>query len=192
MAEFKSIDVFKGSRDASNPAARLEEVRNRSRAFRGVLEAGNKVLFYKACELVRVPYPTRYAFTNCYTQGLVLSPIIHIVNRLFVIQYDTKEGVKTLLFSPSDIMANAEKIRRAVYPVFSARVALDTDARVEGVPVLNIGNSSSLAYRRKLPTLVTRLSSFAAHIALPYTSASTTMLRNFNTENVEPPSPTRI
>ena len=108
MPEFKSIDVFKGARDAAQPAARLEEVRARSRAFRGVLEAGNKVLYYKACELVRVPYPTRYAFTNCYTQGFAVTPIIHIVNRLFVIQYDTKAGVKTLLFSPSDIMANAE------------------------------------------------------------------------------------
>ncbi len=102
------IQNFKGARDSSIPRNRLEDVRNRARKFREEMLSGGQVLFYKTCELVRVPYPVRYAFTNVYTQSMLQTPVLHIVNRLFVIQFKTGAGVKTLLFSPSDVMANAE------------------------------------------------------------------------------------
>ena len=104
----RTIDAFRGARASSVPTTRLEEVRKRSRAFREQMLSGGKVLFYKTCELVRVPYPTRYAFANVYTQRPVSSPVLHITNRLFVIQYRSPSGTKTLLFSPSDVLANAE------------------------------------------------------------------------------------
>ncbi len=102
------IQNFKGARDSSVPSTRLEEVRTRARKFREEMLSGGQVLFYKTCELVRVPYPVRYAFTNVYTQSMLQTPVIHIVNRLFVVQFKSAAGVKTLLFSPSDVMANAE------------------------------------------------------------------------------------
>jgi hypothetical protein len=34
--------------------------------------------------------------------------VIHIVNRVFVVQFRAETGIKTLLFSPSDVLANAE------------------------------------------------------------------------------------
>ncbi len=107
-ASLSAITAFDGARDSTVPAERLEEVRSRARAFRSKMLGAPKARYYKACELVRVPYPTRYAFANCFTQAFVKTPVLHIVNRLFVIQYDSPDGLKTLLFSPSDIMANAE------------------------------------------------------------------------------------
>jgi len=52
-----------------------------------------------------VPYPSKYAFLNC---KVVPTPFIHILNRVFIVQVDSEEGVKTILLSPSDAEANAE------------------------------------------------------------------------------------
>ena len=105
---FRKITVFEGARDSSVPRTRLEEVRARSRKFREETLSGGEALFYKTCELVRVPYPVRYAFFRVYTQRPIVSPVLHIINRLFVVQFKNGGSVKTLLFSPSDVLANAE------------------------------------------------------------------------------------
>jgi hypothetical protein len=105
---FPSITLFRNARASSVPATRLDEVRKRARSFREQLLAGEKAVFYKTCELVRVPYPVRYAFANVFTQRPIPTPVIHIVNRLYVVQFRTPAGLKTMLFSPSDVLANAE------------------------------------------------------------------------------------
>ncbi|MFO0695544.1 MAG: hypothetical protein U0230_18430 [Polyangiales bacterium] len=104
----RPVKAFEGARDSSVPLTRLEEVRRRARLFREEMLGESQALFYKTCELVRVPYPVRYAFANVYTQLPIASPVLHIVNRLYVVQFKSSAGVKTLLFSPSDVMANAE------------------------------------------------------------------------------------
>ena len=104
----RPVKAFEGARDSSVPLTRLEEVRRRARLFREEMLGESQALFYKTCELVRVPYPVRYAFANVYTQLPIASPVLHIVNRLYVVQFKSPAGVKTLLFSPSDVMANAE------------------------------------------------------------------------------------
>jgi hypothetical protein len=104
----RRITTFDGARASTVPTTRLEDVRRKARIFGEELRAGPKVLFMKTCELVRVPYPTRYAFTGCFVQSFATTPVIHIVNRLVVLQVKTPEGPKIVLFSPSDILANAE------------------------------------------------------------------------------------
>lgn len=104
----RPIDIFRDARASSVPRTRLEEVRKRARIFREGMLAGPRVLFYKTCELVRVPYPVRYAFANVFTQRPVPTPVIHIANRLYVVQFQTDAGPRILLFSPSDVLANAE------------------------------------------------------------------------------------
>lgn len=106
--ELERVTTFDGARASSVPTTRLEEVRRRAETFRKETLERPRVRFFKSCELVRVPYPTRYAFTACFTQNATVSPLIHIVNRLMVIQVDSPRGLKTILFSPSDILANAE------------------------------------------------------------------------------------
>lgn len=66
---------------------------------------GPEVRYYGSFSLVRVPYPTRYALLNACS---VPTPFVHILNRVFVMQVDTDQGLKTLVASPSDIHANAE------------------------------------------------------------------------------------
>lgn len=90
---------FDGTRDPLQPLARLDNIRRAARDFRRDMLAQSKVLYYRSLELVRVPYPTKYAYLNAY-KGL--SPYMHLCNRLFVIQFKTSAGTKTLLASPSD------------------------------------------------------------------------------------------
>src|SRR5690606_6590156 len=54
---------------------------------------------------VKVPYPTKYGLRDACT---VPTPYIHICNRLFVVQFSTSEGIKTLLAEPLDRLGNAE------------------------------------------------------------------------------------
>ena len=99
------VDTLEGFLEPTSPRARLEEVRKKGRAFHDQMMEYDPVPCYRSYELVRVPYPTRFAFLN--VRGL-RSPFIHIVNRLFIIQFNSDAGLKTLLVSPSDADRNRE------------------------------------------------------------------------------------
>ena len=122
------IDDFVGARDAALPTDRLKEVRHCALDLRERLLDGAKVRFFRSFKLVRVPYPTKYAFRDAFS---LPTPYLHIVNRLFVAQFDTAAGVKTLLVSPSDLDGNAET------PFFARiRDALPRPLRKAGTQVL--------------------------------------------------------
>lgn len=99
MSIFTPIRHFDGTRDAIRPLERVENVREASKDFRKTMLAKPKVRFYKTIELVRVPYPAKYAYLNAFS---LPTPLVHLCNKLFVIQFDSSEGIKTLLVSPSD------------------------------------------------------------------------------------------
>lgn len=101
MAEFQAIKHFDGSRAAKGQQARVEDTRAAAQAFRAEMLAGPKVKYFQSFDLVRVPYPSRYGFRNAFTRERFVE-YVHIQNRLFVIQFDTSDGLKTLLVSPSD------------------------------------------------------------------------------------------
>lgn len=108
-AGMKAITHFDGARDAAQPQARLAEVRKRAQAFREEFLDEPEVVFYKSMNLIRVPYPTWYAYTGVFAQSGYKFPFVHILNRLFVVQYRDLAGeLKTLLFSPSDLEGNRE------------------------------------------------------------------------------------
>ncbi len=102
---FTAIKDFHGARDFPHPGDRLAEVRKRARRFRERMLGGPSVLFYKTIDLVRVPYPTRYGLLNAFS---LPTPLMHILNRLYIVQFKSGGRVKTLLFSPSDLEANGE------------------------------------------------------------------------------------
>lgn len=105
----RAITDFDGARSAAQPQVRLAEVRKRAQAFRERFLDEPEVLFYKSINLVRVPYPTWYAFAGVFSQSVYKFPLVHILNRLFVVQYKDFEGqLRTLLFSPSDLEGNRE------------------------------------------------------------------------------------
>jgi hypothetical protein len=102
------VTTFDGARDSASPAERLREIRRRAVRFRDEIQSSGRVRYYRSFGLVRAPYPTRYAFSSVYAMSSLLTPLIHILNRVFVLQYDTPAGVKTLLFSPTDVERNRE------------------------------------------------------------------------------------
>ena len=99
MSIFHPISDFEGSRDAELPSDRVEDVRAAAESFRKRMLGHPKTAFYKSIELIRVPYPSKFAYLHA---SKVASPYLHICNNLFVIQFDSSDGLKTLLVSPSD------------------------------------------------------------------------------------------
>lgn len=101
----KPITHFTEARKCHTAHYRLDEMRKAAVSFRDSMLAKPQVKFYRSMELIRVPYPSKYAFLNC---NVIPMPFIHILNRVFVVQVDTEEGIKTILLSSSDTEGNAE------------------------------------------------------------------------------------
>lgn len=101
----RPIEHFKAARKARTANYRLELLRSAAQDFREYMLSQPQARYYRSMELIRVPYPTKYAFRDC---NIVPSPFIHILNRLFIVQVDTPAGIKTILLSPSDADRNAE------------------------------------------------------------------------------------
>lgn len=101
----RAIDDFQGARSDPTPEGRLREVRKRAARLRERMLSARPVRYFASRALVRVPYPTRYALLNACS---VPTPLLHIVNRVFLVQTDTPHGLRTIVYSPSDVAANKE------------------------------------------------------------------------------------
>lgn len=95
------ITQFEGARNAPGQMARVEDTRAAANDFRAFMLSQPKVRFYQSFDLVKVPYPTRYGLRNAFSREKFVE-FLHLTNRCFVVQFDTAEGVKTMLVSPSD------------------------------------------------------------------------------------------
>ncbi len=100
-----SLSELEGARDALRPTERLRALRQGAQALREALLDGPPVPYYRSFPLVRVPYPTRYGL---WRAARVKTPLLHILNRVFVVQFESGDGLKTLLISPSDAQRNKE------------------------------------------------------------------------------------
>ncbi|WP_375176727.1 hypothetical protein [Marinobacter mobilis] len=105
--QFKQITHFDGSRKAPGQQTRVEDTRAAAREFRKDMLAGKKVRYFESFDLVTVPYPSRYGLRNAFSRERYVE-YLHIRNRMFVVQFDTDDGLKTLLVSPSDHERNVE------------------------------------------------------------------------------------
>jgi len=99
----RSFSDFDGIRNEARPLERARLMKLRAQAFREKLLTFPSVSYFHALPLIRVPYPTKYAFLHAY-HGI--TPFIHILNRMFVVQFAWESKVKTLLIGPSDIEKN--------------------------------------------------------------------------------------
>jgi glyoxylase-like metal-dependent hydrolase (beta-lactamase superfamily II) len=95
------ITHFDGARNAPGQRTRVEDTRAAAQDFRRYLLAGPKVRYFESFDLIKLIYPARYGLRNAYSAER-LNAYVHINNRVFVVQYDTPDGLKTLLVSPSD------------------------------------------------------------------------------------------
>jgi hypothetical protein len=107
MDQFKQIKHFEGSRNARGQQARVEDTRAAAEHFRKDFLGGGKVKYFQSFDLVTVPYPSRYGLRNAFSRERFVE-FMHLRNRMFVVQFETSEGLKTLLVSPSDHEYNIE------------------------------------------------------------------------------------
>ncbi|HIV73166.1 MAG TPA: hypothetical protein H9903_19680, partial [Candidatus Aquabacterium excrementipullorum] len=125
----RRLTDFDGARDAASPQDRLRDVRRHAQALRDRMMAEPEVLFYRSFDLIRAPYPTYYAFTGVFAQYGFKFPLVHLLNRLFVVQYLDHEGaLRTLMLSPTDHEANREtpffkRLARGIPPAVNRLVA---------------------------------------------------------------------
>lgn len=101
MAFMQPLRSFEHSRTAPGQQARVEDSRACAQEFRDHMLAGPKVRYFESFDLIRVPYPSRYGLRNAFSRERWVE-YLHLQNRLFVVQFNSPEGVKTLLVSPSD------------------------------------------------------------------------------------------
>lgn len=105
-ADLSAVDHFDGARDAAVPTRREASVLDRASAFRRDALGVAPVPFYRSVELVRAPYPVRYGLRDA---AKVATPWMHIVNRMFVVQFPGAGGtLRTLLASPTDFESAAQ------------------------------------------------------------------------------------
>ncbi len=107
MSHIQPITTFQGARDVPGPQDRVENTRAAARAFHDEMSRGPKVRYYESFDLVKVPYPSFYGLRNAFSREHLVQ-YLHLLNRLFIVQFDTPEGLKTLLASPSDYERNEE------------------------------------------------------------------------------------
>ncbi|MFB9908848.1 hypothetical protein [Allokutzneria oryzae] len=83
------------------PGARLAAARLQAEAFRRELPTTGVPDSVTTCELVTLPYPTRFGL---FRASRAIAPFLSITNRMLVIRWhDTDGRPRVLLFEPSDV-----------------------------------------------------------------------------------------
>lgn len=102
---FKTLSHFQDVRQSPSPGIRKDKIVKAARTLRQELMDGPPVAYYRSFDLVRLPYPIEYGLRGVASS---LSGFIQILNRVVVVQFQSPDGLKTLLSSPSDVERNAE------------------------------------------------------------------------------------
>ena len=96
---FRPIPEFEGVHNIWPRGDRLEAVRKAAVKYRNRFLEQGTVLGVKSFDIAAAPYPAQYAFQN-YTPHI--NPLINIINRMLVIQYEDFNGVpRTLVWEPT-------------------------------------------------------------------------------------------
>ena len=83
------------------PGARLKAARAQGEAFRREFATTGVPDSIETCDLVTLPYPTRFGL---FRASRALAPFLSITNRMLVIRWHDSDGrLRTLLFEPSDV-----------------------------------------------------------------------------------------
>ena len=90
------------ARAVGTPGPRLEALRRAGRALGDRLRNGPRVLGVKTLNNAVLPYPTRFAFNGVVPLPW---PMVIMTHRTLLVQLRTSEGVKNVLFNPTDAQA---------------------------------------------------------------------------------------
>lgn len=95
----RPIPEFAGVHDVWPRGDRLEAVREGARRYRERFLQQGQVRAVKSFDIAAAPYPQRFAFQG-YSIGP--NPMISIINRMFVVQFEGFDGVlRTLVWEPT-------------------------------------------------------------------------------------------
>eukprot|EP00002_Diphylleia_rotans_P028064 TRINITY_DN5656_c0_g1_i2.p1 TRINITY_DN5656_c0_g1~~TRINITY_DN5656_c0_g1_i2.p1 ORF type:complete len:366 (+),score=61.73 TRINITY_DN5656_c0_g1_i2:62-1159(+) len=94
------VPDFANARTSPSPQQRVKDMKRAAQSFRERVLRGKPVPYYESFDLIRAPYPTKYGLRDAYNG---FSPFLHILNRMFLVQFRTSEGLKTMIVSPSDV-----------------------------------------------------------------------------------------
>lgn len=95
----RRITQLDDARATSTPGPRIEAMRAAGRALGDELRATPTVRGVKTMDASTLPYPTRFAFNGVVPLPW---PMITMVHRTLLVQLDTSDGIKNLLFNPTD------------------------------------------------------------------------------------------
>ncbi|UGT68445.1 hypothetical protein LTT66_35795 [Nocardia gipuzkoensis] len=92
------VDVTKVD---GGPGARLTAARQQAGVFRKEFASTGSPVDIATCDLVTLPYPTRFGL---FRASRALAPFLAITNRMLVIRWRESDGTpRVLLFEPSDV-----------------------------------------------------------------------------------------
>lgn len=102
----RPIDDFADADAVAGAGDRLRAVREASARFRDRFLESGKPQAVRTCDLITLPYVTRYAFWHAVRHP---SPYLMFTNRMQIVRYTDWAGTpRTLLFNPTDYQAAAE------------------------------------------------------------------------------------
>ncbi|MFD9669320.1 hypothetical protein ACFWAY_48520 [Rhodococcus sp. NPDC059968] len=114
------IDVLERE-SAGGPGDRLRAARSSGAHFRREFAATGMPQRIDTCDLVTLPYPTRFGL---FRASRAIAPFLSITNRMLVIRWNESDGrQRVLLFEPSDVDLGrntpyfAELVRRTPSPL---------------------------------------------------------------------------
>lgn len=104
----RTLHALDDAWDVSTPGPRLESLRKAGRQLGDSLRSGARVVAVKTLNNATLPYPTRFAFNGAVPLPW---PLVIMVHRTLLVQLETSEGAKNVLFNPTD----AEHSRNAPF-----------------------------------------------------------------------------
>jgi glyoxylase-like metal-dependent hydrolase (beta-lactamase superfamily II) len=102
----RKIHDLDAARAKSGAGARQREVERTGHTVGDALRSGGKVVSVRTLPTSAAPYPVRFAF-NGATPAIAAAGLLMIQNRSLLVQVRTGDGVKNVLFNPTDGPANA-------------------------------------------------------------------------------------
>ena len=94
-----SLHDLDDARSVGLPGARIDALMRAGRSLGDELKSGPRVRAVKTFTITPLIYPTRFAFNGVVPLPW---PFIVMIHRTLLVQVDTDEGVKNLLFNPTD------------------------------------------------------------------------------------------
>lgn len=103
----RTIPEFDGVHDVWPRGERLRAVREAAAAYKVRFKEQGQVRAVRSVDIAAAPYPVKYAFHDAVSVPTL--PLISMINRMIVVQYDDWNGTpRTLVFEPTVPAGSAE------------------------------------------------------------------------------------